>query len=289
MKALIRVLKKKLLIWVGVSVLVVPLIYVQYFFEADKQLCGHPSIPPRINSNGTVDYVIIHKCKGYKGRYLVIRLPADQAVSLSENAESPNVAVLDGPSLKLLSSNNQFLVTLYDISKGWKPVSNLEYEKLDRSVVAKITFTEWDNDLIRRSLDRDAKNAGIACETPIEHANGMLEYRAKSGRDPKTYPRCFGTWLSLYNARTYVSSKPIAIFDCWSPRADGSVTGDCKGGVSTKENIYVNVEFQNNSEPTAEQVADVMANVQQQVSRVFMMAGELQTDKTFDFEKIRGN
>ena len=188
--------KRKAVMWIVALTLAVPLLYLQDYFQEDGLNCRPAPVPPRVNADGTVDHVLIRKCEGGKGRYVIMRFAADQQVRASKNMAPTEVGGFGGPTVTLSSSTNQYLVAFYDMSNGWKPFTKAEFSKKEGyDHIAEIVFTRWEDDLTAWSLARNMKEAETSCEKPIRHANGILEYRLKEGRDPRVYPRCFLTFV----------------------------------------------------------------------------------------------
>jgi hypothetical protein len=147
-------------------------------------------------------------------------------------------------------------------------------------------FSRWGNKQAKTTLERDARDIKIACEQPLQHAHGVLEYRLKKGRNPKVIPTCFKTFIDSGTARTYVSTEPFAIFDCSSPGKSGDNTGQCSGTVDTPQNVHVSVEFSTTIEPSVQQVLQAITKVPELTREAFFEYGELQIDETFSFERI---
>jgi hypothetical protein len=289
MNSLTSYLKHKAALWVIVLLVAAPLLYFRSSDDDEKPNCNPPPVSPRTNADGTVDHVLIRKCEGSNGIYIILRFPADQKLSLSEKMEPTEVGGFGGPTVTLSSSTNRYIFASYDMSNDWKPVPRADVKKLDRKLIADIVFSNWGNDETRKSLERNASDIEVACEAPIRHLNGLLEYRLKKGRDPQTNPKCFQSHINSETARTYVSTNPVAVFDCSAPPKGGDYPGLCTGRVDTREPVHISVHYYNVAEPNAEQVAQAISRVSEQVAKAFVETGELRADDIFSFEKFGGD
>jgi hypothetical protein len=261
---------------------------VHFFGTADERpTCRYTPVPPRANADGTLDHVIIRKCEGDKGRYTIIRLPAIQAIRLSQNMEPTEVRGFDGPPVTLSSSTNRYIVGNYDLSKDWKPISESEMKDMDNKFIGEITFTRFEPDFTRSSLIEQLENAKLACEPATRHNNGIVEYRLRKDRDPKTYPPCFGALTKNANSRTFVSENPAAVFDCSLLEEANGVIGSCRGNLDLADKLHVGIRVPFITEPTAQQMSEIIPHVVRQAEKAFVGSGDLDTHETFSFEKLR--
>ncbi len=273
--------------WVIAIALVPVAYYLQSVWRPEENSCKpHPPVPPRMNANGTIDHVNIYKCGGKKGHYVVVRFSQNQEVLPSAKMEPTEVSGFGGPTVTLSSSENQYVSARYDLSNSWELMR--KDEKDYNKYSARITFSQWSDDLTSSSLASDMKDAEIACSAPIKHPNGLLEYRSKNGRDPKEYPSCFSSRSNDERRRIYVQERPSAYFDCSVADPGNGKQYLCYGRVDTPEKVHVSATFFTVSEPNPDLIGEVIKHVTQRAGEAFLAYGELQADEVFDFEKIQG-
>jgi hypothetical protein len=212
-----------------------------------------------------------------------MRFAADQSVTPSGNMEPTEVGGFGGPTVTLSSNPNDYITAHFDMTKNWQPIPKGASNSVDIRYKADVTFSTW-GDLTKEEFKRGLANADIACEKPMQHANGILEYRPKSDRDRSAYPGCFRQSGNWKGARTYVSTDSIAVVECFPPPG-GNDSGQCRGSVDTPGYIYVDVFNYVTSEPTPEQIAETIAKVIRIGTLAFVKHGELQPDEIFEFAK----
>jgi hypothetical protein len=264
----------------------------QTIFRVEPTPWRHPQVAPRDNQDGTVDYALISKWfKDKPGHYVIVRFPKNQGLRKSDDLDEGPVSVDGMPPVTFKAVPNRYISALYDLSKGMVPIAQSEMDKAPHNQIS-INFaanTVNDGEFARR-VSMELKDAELACEPPIKHANGVHEYRRREGRSASEYPLCLTlTDTGARKTRGLVlhdtSNRVTAMYQCIWPPGDGPLSGLCQGVIGTLKKARILVSFYFEGDITPDQIKVITETAARRAEEAFVRYGELTAEQIFSFDK----
>jgi hypothetical protein len=102
-----------------VAILVLVVVGFGYFYRSFTRDTWQDEVPPRVNADGTIDYVLMEKSNKYEGHYWVYRLPKEIYVERSQTRDLGRFSA-DGISAGLRETANSYL-TVYFLKDSLRP------------------------------------------------------------------------------------------------------------------------------------------------------------------------
>jgi hypothetical protein len=228
--------------WTGRLVLMalaVALTVAYYFFAPFLGFTGDEEIPPRVNADGTTDYVLItsaiKQAPQIPKSYWVLRLPSNIAVRPSKT-ESVGSASSGGASVGFRDRANDHLILYFD-EKTLKPMSKEAFDlALNSDSFGKIIRVLFQSSGSGRRLALYSSGAEKNCKELPSSVSGLRAFKFEPSNKPTPEPgSCFldmfsDDWEQTAYLISDESDQPFAEFRC--PRqVDSTVSSECSGPI----------------------------------------------------------
>jgi hypothetical protein len=269
-------------------------LFYQNFIKEVPKSWRHPLVAPRENADGTVDHVLISKALEHSaGHYFILRFSQDHKLRLSDGFDTSTVSLEGVPTITLKGVPNYYVVALYDMDDGLKPISKKATDiKTTRQL--RLNYTFFTEKSFKETLDLQMKEANEACAPPIKFPTGVVEYRLKDGRDPRARPSCFGHLEPEgRKTRAYLLIDPsqtsTSQYQCTWPSQNGTWTGLCSGQIVVTGKIGALATFYFEEDITPDDLQKITTTVITRMNEAFVQYGELKPEDTFSFSNTGDN